>query len=172
MNMNDPNLLQSPRELGGKYLTFTVCGEQYGVEILRVREIIGLLPITTLPHSPEHVLGVINLRGRVIPVTDLRLRFGMPAAEPTRETCIIVVEVEKQDTTLTMGIVVDEVAEVSDIEGGSTADPPRFNTTVNAEFLLGTGMLDRTVVMLLDIARVVSRETSTDQDPLSPQQAS
>lgn len=143
--------------IGGQYLTFKVYGELYGVEILKVREIICLLPITPLPHSPPHVMGVINLRGRVIPVTDLRTRFGMPPQEATRESCIIVVEVPDEAGATTMGLIVDEVAEVSDISEEMTSAAPRLGGSVESECLLGVGRIEDRVILLLDIAEALRR---------------
>ena len=141
--------------LGGKYLTFRVADEQYGVGILNVREIISLLPITPIPQSPPYVLGVINLRGRVTSVADLRSRFGMPSVEPTPESCVIIVEVDRDGETVTMGLLVDEVAEVTDIDEGSTSPPPRFHSGIEPSLLLGIGRIDERVVLLLDIDEVL-----------------
>ena len=102
---------------GGKYLTFGLAKEEYGLEILKVRQIIGYMEITAVPQTPEYVKGVINLRGQIIPVTDLRLRFGMEAINVTEETCIIVVEAAHNDRTFEAGIMVDRVQEVLDIAG-------------------------------------------------------
>ena len=102
--------------LAGKYLTFKLAGETYGLEILKVQEIIGMMKVTKVPRTPEFIRGVINLRGKVIPVIDLRLKFAMEAAEDTERTCIIVVQVKGESGMLTMGSIVDEVSEVMNIE--------------------------------------------------------
>ncbi len=141
------------RDLGGKYLTFALGGEEYGVAILKVREIMGLLEITQVPQMPHEVKGVINLRGKVIPVVDLRLKFAMPEAEYTDETCIIVVDVG----TL-VGIIVDTVREVADIPSGEIEPPPALGTSVDTTFLMGMGKVEGTVKILLDIDRVLSSE--------------
>lgn len=138
----------------GKYLTFVLGDEEYGLEILKVREIIGLMDITTVPQTPEFIKGVINLRGKVIPVIDLRLKFGMPEAEPTEETCIIVVDI---NTTL-MGILVDTVSEVLDIAQGEIEPAPAFSDDIQTEFILGMGKIKGKVKILLDISRVLSPE--------------
>lgn len=138
----------------GKYLTFVLGDEEYGLEILKVREIIGLMEITCVPQTPEFIKGVINLRGKVIPVIDLRLKFGMKEAEPTEETCIIVVDI---NTTL-MGILVDTVSEVLDITAGEIEPPPAFGGDISTEFILGMGKIKGNVKILLDIGKVLSPE--------------
>lgn len=140
------------RRLGGKYLTFKLADEEYGLEILKVREIMGVMDITPVPCTPDFVKGVINLRGKVIPVTDLRLKFGMPAAERTNQTCIIVVDVG----ALEMGIVVDSVCEVLDISDDNIDDAPVFGANVKTEFILGMGKVSNRVNILLDIRRVLT----------------
>ncbi len=100
----------------GKYLTFTLGGEEYGIGILKIKEIIGMMHVTTMPQTPDFVKGVINLRGKVIPVMDLRLRFGMAAMDYTERTCIIVVEIEGNGGTIQIGIVVESVSEVLNIK--------------------------------------------------------
>jgi purine-binding chemotaxis protein CheW len=138
----------------GKYLTFVLGNEEYGLEILKVREIIGMMEITAVPQTPAFVKGVINLRGKVIPVVDLRLKFGMEEKEITEATCIIVVEVGG----VQMGIVVDTVSEVLDITEAQIEDPPRFGTQVDTDFILGMGKVENQVKILLDIERVLSSE--------------
>ncbi len=139
---------------GGKYLTFVLDGEEYGLEILKVQEIIGLLKITPVPRTPSYLRGVINLRGRVIPVIDLRAKFGMPAIEATQHTCIIVVHSRGQR----VGLMVDRVSEVSDI-GDEAVDPaPSLGADVRTEFLLGLGKSEQGVTILLDIDRVLSSD--------------
>ena len=139
---------------GGKYLTFVLAKECYGLEILKVREIIGLMDITAVPRTPEFVKGVINLRGKVIPVVDLRLKFGMVEAEHTEETCIIVVQVGAVE----MGILVDKVSEVLNIGGADIEDAPSFGTEVNTDFILGMGKANGRVTILLDIGKVLTQE--------------
>jgi purine-binding chemotaxis protein CheW len=138
---------------GGKYLTFTLAGEECGLEILKVREIIGIMDITAVPQMPPHVRGVINLRGKVVPVVDLRLKFGMPSVEYTHATCIIVVDVG----TL-VGIIVDTVEEVLDIEGDQVDPPPPLGASVDTTFILGMGKLKGGVKILLDIDRILNEE--------------
>ncbi len=137
-----------------KYLTFMLADEEYGLEILKVREIIGLMDVTRVPRMPAFIRGVINLRGRVIPVIDLRLKFNMDAVEDTRETCIIVVDLEE----ILTGIVVDSVSEVMDIPAGDIEEAPDFGVSVDTEFIMGVGKADDKVVMLLDIRKALEQE--------------
>lgn len=138
----------------GKYLTFVLQGEEYGIGILKVREINGLIEITPVPQTPDFVKGVINLRGKVIPVVDLRLKFGMPPAEYTKETCIIVVDVH----SLLMGIVVDTVSEVLEVKEEEIEPPPSFGSKVDVDFILGMGKIKDKVKILLDIEKVLTSE--------------
>ncbi|MDI6451416.1 chemotaxis protein CheW [Anaerobaca lacustris] len=140
----------------GKYLTFSLGAEEYGLEILKVREIIGYIDVTAVPQTPHHVKGVINLRGQVIPVIDLRAKFGMETAEVTEQSCIIVVEIVQEERKCSMGIVVDRVQEVLDIAGGSIEDAPRFGASVNTDFILGMGKVGDAVKILLDIDKVLA----------------
>ena len=142
----------------GKYLTFTLAEEEYGIGILRIKEIIGMMPITTIPQTPEFVKGVINLRGKVIPVVDLRLRFGMGSIDYTERTCIIVVEIEAQAGTVMIGIVVDAVSEVLNIKGEDIEETPTFGTKLNTEYILGMAKMEGSVKILLDIGRVLTGE--------------
>ncbi|HSO63089.1 MAG TPA: chemotaxis protein CheW [Desulfobacterales bacterium] len=148
----------------GKYLTFSLAGEEYGIGILKIREIIGMLPITSVPETPAFVKGVINLRGKVIPVVDLRRRFGMPAMDYTERTCIIVVEVAGPVGTVSMGVVVDSVSEVLNIKGADIEDTPSFGTRVNTEYILGMAKVGKGLKILLDIEKAL---TSTEMESLS-----
>jgi purine-binding chemotaxis protein CheW len=142
--------------LAGKYMTFKLAEEEYGLEILKVREIIGLMDITRVPRTPEYVRGVINLRGKVIPVVDLRQKFGMPACEPTDQTVIIVVQYVHEERTLTMGILVDQVLEVRSIDAANIEPPPTLGeAAIDAQCILGVGKAEKRVVFLLDIGRVL-----------------
>ncbi len=140
----------------GKYLTFTLADEEYGIGILKVKEINGMIPITSVPRTPDFVKGVINLRGKVIPVIDLRLKFGMPAIDYTDRTCIIVVEIEANDMTIQIGIVVDAVSEVLNIKEEEIENAPSFGTSINMDYILGMAKIDSGVKILLDIDRVLS----------------
>jgi purine-binding chemotaxis protein CheW len=145
-------------EREGKYLTFTLAEEEYGIGILKIKEIIGMLPITSVPQTPDFVKGVINLRGKVIPVIDLRLRFGMGEIDYTERTCIIVVEIDGQAGTVLIGIVVDSVSEVLNVKGEDVEDTPTFGTQLDTEYILGMAKMEGGVKILLDIDRVLSTE--------------
>ena len=136
----------------GKYLTYELSGEEYGIEILKVREIIGIMEITAVPRMPDYVEGVINLRGKVIPVVDLRLKFGMIKAERSSETCVIVVDVKG---TL-MGVLVDRVSEVLDIRSEDIEDAPKVGVSVDTDFILGMAKAKGSVKILLDIDKVLA----------------
>jgi len=140
--------------MDGKFLTFILGKEVYGIEILKAREIIGLMDITTVPQTPEYMKGVINLRGKVIPVIDLRLKFGMPEEEHTQETCVIVVEVNNTS----LGIIVDSVSEVSDINGREIEDAPSFGQGIDTSFIMALGKVKDKIIILLDIEAVLSSE--------------
>ena len=142
----------------GKYLTFKLADEEYGLEILKVHEIIGIMSITRVPKTPDFVRGVINLRGKVIPIVDLRLKFAMEGREATERTCIIVVQIERTNQQTTMGIIVDEVSEVTDIKADQIEAPPEFGASIDTDFLLAMGKVGEKVVLLLDINQVLSEE--------------
>ena len=142
----------------GKYLTFTMANEEYGIGILKIKEIIGMMPVTPVPQTPEFVKGVINLRGKVIPVVDLRLRFSIEAIEYTERTCIIVVEMAGQAGTVQIGIVVDAVSEVLNIKGEDIEDTPTFGAKLNTDYILGMAKMEGGVKILLDIDRVLNAE--------------
>ncbi len=157
---NSANNESGKRNLAGKYLTFRLSAEEYGLEILKVREIIGLMEITNVPRTPEYIRGVINLRGKVIPVLDLKTKFNMGVTEETDETCIVVVEVAGRDNSSTqMGALVDAVSEVLDIQENQIEDAPAFGTGVDTRFILGMGKVNNEVKILLDIDEVL---TTTD----------
>lgn len=142
----------------GKYLTFRMATEEYGLEILKVREIIGLTDITAVPRTPHYVRGVINLRGKVIPVIDLRAKFCMDSAEQTEETCIIVVEISGQKKDALMGLLVDAVSEVLDIQEDQIEDTPDLGSGINTRFILGIGKVKSEIKILLDIDSVLAED--------------
>jgi len=148
---------------GGKFLTFQLLNEEYGLEILTVREIIGIMDITTVPQTPAYVKGVINLRGQVIPVIDLRLKFGMPEGEYGKRTCIVVVNVDG----LQMGIVVDTVSEVMDIDSSNIEATPSFGTNLKTDYILGMGKVQGGVKILLDIGEVLTSEEMALMEEIS-----
>jgi purine-binding chemotaxis protein CheW len=139
----------------GKYLTFALANEEYGLEILKVREIIGYIDVTAVPQTPHYVKGVINLRGQVIPVVDLRAKFGMETADVTEQTCIVVVEITEGQRTCSTGIIVDGVQEVLDIPAASIEEAPQFDAAMDTDFILGMGKVGDSVKILLDINRVL-----------------
>jgi len=142
----------------GKYLTFTLDKEEYGIGILKIKEIIGMMSITTIPQTPDFVKGVINLRGKVIPVMDLRLRFGMDSIDYTERTCIIVVEIDGPAGTVMIGIVVDAVSEVLNIKGDDIEDTPTFGAKLSTDYILGMAKMEGKIKILLDIDQVLSNE--------------
>ncbi|MHB1264421.1 MAG: chemotaxis protein CheW [Gemmatimonadaceae bacterium] len=171
--MTAPAPAPAPTGVAGKFLTFVLAGEEYGVDALKVQEIIRMQPITRVPRTPEFIRGVINLRGKMIPVIDLRCKFDMPVADE-EGLCIIVLRV----TGILIGIVVDQVADVRNIAAGDIEPPPPFGTDVDTGFLLGLAKTDGRVRFLLDIDRVLTEtqlgdvaviaELSETADPAGP----
>ena len=139
----------------GKYLTFSLAKEEYGIGVLKVKEIIGMMPVTTVPRTPEYVRGVINLRGKVIPVIDLRLKFGMEDKDYTERTCIIVAEIAGKAGSVLIGIVVDSVSEVMNIKAADVEEAPAFGGNRAADNILGMAKINGGVKILLDIDRVM-----------------
>jgi purine-binding chemotaxis protein CheW len=155
--MDQPAVAQQLSASGtneGKYLTFSLCDEEYGIGILKIKEIIGMMDFTPVPNTPDFVKGVINLRGKVIPVIDLRLKFGMAEDQYSERTCIIVVEIQGQMGTILMGVVVDAVSEVINIKADDIEQTPNFGTKLNTEYILGMAKTDDKVRILLDIDKV------------------
>ena len=142
----------------GKYLTFTLGEEEYGIGIMKIKEIIGMIAITNIPKTPDFIKGVINLRGKVIPVMDLRLRFGINAIDYTERTCIIVVEIDGMSGKIMIGLVVDAVSEVLNIRNEDIEDTPQFGTRLDTDYILGMAKMDNGVKILLDIDRVLTTD--------------
>ena len=142
----------------GKYLTFNLFSEEYGIEILKVREIIGLMDITAVPQTPNYIRGVINLRGKVISVVDLRTKFGLESIEDTDETCIIVMDVSRNGEIIQIGILVDSVSEVLDIKEEDIEEAPPFGSNLNTDFILGMAKSKGSVKILLNIDMVLGTE--------------
>jgi len=140
----------------GKYLTFAMGKEEFGVAVLKVREIMGILDITAVPQTPVYLKGVINLRGKVIPVVDLRLKFSLPSIDYTQRTCIIVVQVPGASGSLLMGIIVDEVSEVLTLAASDIEDTPDFGANVETKYILGLAKVKNKVKILLDINEVLT----------------
>ncbi len=154
-----PTKENKPARLAGKYLTFKLDEEEYGIEILKVIEIIGLQKITPVPRTPDYVKGVINLRGIIHPVMDLKKKFGMTDTEYTDQTCIIVVTIEKDDSKEQIGVLVDSVSEVVDIGAGEIEEVPHMGNNLNADFI--TGMAkdkeNESVKILLNVEKILSK---------------
>jgi purine-binding chemotaxis protein CheW len=151
----------TPIEKEGKYLTFSLSGEEYGIGILKIKEIIGMMSITSVPRTPDYVRGVINLRGKVIPVIDLRVRFNMEENEYDDRTCIVVVEIKSHGIEMVIGIVVDSVSEVLNIRSEEIEETPEFGTALNTEYILGMATMEGGVKILLDIDAVLRSEELT-----------
>ncbi len=152
--MNEPMNRDGPKKTGGQFLTFRLDEEEYGVEILRVQEIKGYTRVTPIPNAPQEVKGVMNLRGTVVPILDLRTRFGMVSVEYSRFTVIVVVTVG----TKIVGLVVDAVSDVLNLTDDSVAPPPDLGTTADTSFLTGMARAGDRLVTLLNIDRLVGRD--------------
>ena len=155
--MNNANAVKENQSVkvdprAGKYLTFFLASEEYGVEILKVQEIIGRMPITPVPLTAKYILGVINLRGKIHPIMDLKIKFGMDQSQITDETCIIVIKT----ASLMMGVLVDKVSEVVNLASGDIESTPSFGADVNTEYLLGVGKTGGRVRLLLDIEKIIT----------------
>jgi purine-binding chemotaxis protein CheW len=151
---------ESLRELGiklaGKYLIFALDKEEYAIEILKVNQIIRLQLITTIPCTPPFVRGVINLRGMIIPIIDLRKKFGMSDHSDTERTCIVVIQLDKNDIKINIGVVIDEVREVLEIAAVDIESTPEFGIGINTEFITGIAKTGKSVKMILDISKVLT----------------
>jgi purine-binding chemotaxis protein CheW len=142
----------------GKYLTFALGSEEYGLEILKVREIIGYMSITSVPRTPSYVKGVINLRGQVIPVINLRIKFGIPETDITDQSCIIVVEIQSAVGKLQTGMIVDSVSEVLEIKSADLEEPPNLGGGIDDSSILAMAKIGNKVKILLDIEKVICPE--------------
>ena len=141
-----------------QYVTFSLGEELFGVEVKRAREILSLTPVTKVPQTPDYLLGVINLRGQVVPVVDMRLKLGLPAGAETEDTCIIVVEVQVDGEAIIVGALADAVREVMEIRDDKIEPPPRLGTRLNTEFINGMGKVDEQFMILLNIDRIFNSE--------------
>jgi purine-binding chemotaxis protein CheW len=143
----------------GKYLAFHLGREEFAIQVLKVREIMGIQDITAVPQTPAFVKGVINLRGKVIPVVDLRLKFGLPEMEYTQRTCIIVVQIQAPDGSISLtGIIVDEVSEALNIAAAEIEDTPDFGDGASTPYILGMAKSKGKVKILLDIDKVLQAQ--------------
>lgn len=141
-----------------QYLTFMLNGEEYGVDILRVQEIKGWIPTTRIPNTPEYIRGVMNLRGAIVPIIDLRLRFSMPAIEYTATTVVIVLKVHSEGVERTIGFVVDAVSDVYNVSAEQFRAAPDFGAHVHTDFIRALATVEEKMVILLDIDRLISAE--------------
>lgn len=154
--LNEPATAGQPDPRAGKYLTFQLANEEFGISVLKVRQIMGLQEITTVPQVPAHVKGVINLRGKVVPVIDLRLKFGILSAEYTDRTCIIVTNIQGESGPILIGAIVDGVSEVLTLAASEIEDTPDFGEEIGSPYLLGMAKAKGKVKILLDIDKVLS----------------
>ena len=138
-------------DAASQYLTFILAGEEYGVEILRVQEIKGWDAVTPIPNTPEHVLGVLNLRGAIVPIVDLRKRFGLETVEFGKTTVVIVVRMQHDDQERTVGLVVDAVADVYRLDSDDVQPPPVMGTAIDTRFVKGLAVVEEQMVILLEI---------------------
>lgn len=141
-----------------QHVTFSLGEELFGIEVTRAREILDLVPVTRVPQTPDYLLGVINLRGQVVPVVDLRAKLGLPKSESTRDSCIIVMEVQLDGKPIVVGGLADSVREVLDLLTDQVEPPPRLGVKLKTEFIAGMGKLNEQFLILLDIDRVFSSE--------------
>ncbi|MCP4671130.1 MAG: purine-binding chemotaxis protein CheW [Desulfobacula sp.] len=162
----DPSI-KATTDKEGKFLTFTLEDEEYGISILTVKEIIGMMPVTSVPRTPDFVKGVVNLRGKVIPVIDLRLKFAMGEIPYTDRTCIIVVEIDADTSTILIGIVVDAVSEVLNVRNQDIEETPTFGAKLDTDYILGMAKMEGGVKILLDISKVLSQEEMNQLENVS-----
>ena len=158
-------------ESGSQYLTFFLAGESYGVDILRVQEIKGWVPVTCIPNTPEYLKGVLNLRGTIVPIIDMRMRFNLETTEYTSETVIIVLSVQTDAGERIVGIVVDSVSDVMSVKPEEKKPSPDFGTNVNTEFIDGLAILEEQMVMLLDIDKMLTSDEISAMETLDSQSA-
>lgn len=156
MNQNSNQSSIELRAKSGKYLTFKLGPEEYGIEILRVQEIIGLMSITKVPRLPDFIRGILNLRGKLIPVIEMRSRFGMESISDHDRTCIIVVQIPSSPDILTMGILVDSVSEVVNIETNELEPPLKLGEGIDVNFMLGIAKQGQKVILILDIGKILT----------------
>jgi len=143
---------------GARFLSFTLDSENYCMDILKVKELMGMTPVTPLPRTPAFIRGVINLRGQIIPVIDLRLKFGLSFRDYTKRTCIIVVEVVYDDTNVLMGLVVDSIQDVVSIPDEKLSKIPYINARIKSEYIRGVADTPEGMKIVLDVLRVLTDE--------------
>ena len=157
-DVTNPQIAEGEGGQAERYLTFNLAGEQYGIDIMKIQEIIGLVPITALPTAPAYCRGVINLRDIVIPTIDLRTKLGMDPVEDTERTCIIIVEVQGAKGQIQFGLVVDEVAEVLHVSQAEMNPAPEYGGSLDSDLIQGIGVVGGQVKIFLDIDLVMSKE--------------
>jgi purine-binding chemotaxis protein CheW len=157
-NIEEPAMNETNDISSQQYVTFSLGEELFGVEVRRTKEILSLTPVTKVPQTPEYLLGVINLRGQVVPVVDMRLKLGLLAGEDTDDTCIIVVEVQVDGEPIIVGALADAVREVLDIRADQIELPPRLGTRLKTEFIAGMGKVDEQFLILLNIDKVFNSD--------------
>ena len=157
--------------IGSQYLTFQLAGEVYAIDILNIREIIEYGDITIVPMMPSFIAGVINLRGSVVPVIDLSIRFGGHSVDVTKRTSIVIVEVKDEDLQLEVGVIVDVVDEVLDISPKDIEPAPAFGTSIRTDFIAGMGKIDGNLLVLLNVENVLSIEELSVVNGLHEQHA-
>jgi purine-binding chemotaxis protein CheW len=150
-----------------QYLTFLLAGEEYAISILKVKEIIEYDTVTVVPKTPKWIRGVINLRGSVVPVVDLAVKFGLEERPVTRTSCIVILEGQLENQNTTMGIVADAVSQVMDLADGDIREVPEFGTRVQVNYLLGMAQLGKKFALLLDVDKVLSTDELLDLDQVS-----
>ena len=164
-HVQDSNSSKGSALLAGKYLTFHLGEEEFGLQIMKVQEIIGLTSITKLPSMPVHIRGIINLRGRIIPIVDLRAKFEMPASPDTDKTCIIAMELGLPGAKIAVGLLVDQVSEVLDVSPEDAAEAPDIGQSRTMSFVLGVGIVKGGIKLLLDIDRALKAAETEITEP-------
>jgi len=142
----------------GQYLTFVLAEEEFALEIAKVREVLDYPHITRVPRMPDYLCGVINLRGNVVPVVDMRLKFGMSSTQKTVDTCVVIVEADLEGEVVVMGALADSVQEVLDLTEGDIEPPPTMGTRLNTDFIRGMGKQGERFIIILDIDKVLSKD--------------
>ena len=150
--------METAEKLSDQFLTFTLAEDTFAVDVLMAREILDFGEVTRVPQTPDYMLGVINLRGNVVPVVDMRLKFGMDDVEKTRDSCIIVMEVDVDGNPVVVGALADSVSEVLDLQPSQIEPPPRIGTRLSTEFIKGMGNLGEKFIIILDINKVFSSD--------------
>lgn len=145
-------------EATSQFLTFALAEDIFAIDVVMAKEVLDFAEVTQVPQTPDYMLGVINLRGSVVPVIDMRLKFGLPAAEKTRDSCIIVVEINVDGEIVTVGAMADSVREVMDMTPDQIEPPPRIGTRLNTAFIKGMGNLGDKFVIILDINRIFTAD--------------